>query len=253
MNTDTPCNPPADAVDRIPLTAVREVIRRQPHSVAVADDSEQHLSPSNPETAHHFFRTQMTSYADLQVLGFVPRRLNEERVRQAIGEDDRELFKALADGGSLASGGCGCADKEPGHRPARSKTTPLRASYNAVRSAHNPALARVMSDHLGTTIDWDTPAVAVVRKWATTVKNKPTIVGLLLEDITINRNATLTIAASTRAMLVHDIFIHRTGTLQQQGGYMRVWANSVTQFSFQITKDTLATIKATKAAWLMND
>lgn len=252
MNTDTPCTPSDDAVNQIPLTAVRDVIRRQLHSVVVADDSEQILSPSNPETADHFFRSQMTSYSDLQILGFVPRRLNEDRVRQAIAEDDRELFKALTDGGSLALCGCGSGDKELGHS-ARSRTTPLRASYNAVRSAHNPALARVMSEHLGTTIDWDTPAVGVVRKWATSIKNKPIIIGLLLEDITINRNATLTIAAVTRALLVHDIFIHRTGTLRQQGGYLRVWANSVNQFSYQLTSDKIAKIKATKAAWLMND
>jgi hypothetical protein len=108
---------------------------------------------------------------------------------------------------------------------------PIRTTYNGIRKRHNPALARLLSDHYGTQMSWDTPVPAIVRKWVIFLRLNPEIIITLLGDITIHRNATLAVAASSKSLMAWNIWIHTTGRLVAHGSYLKVWANSINRFT----------------------
>jgi hypothetical protein len=243
--------PPADLYPHLPVLAPREVLRRDAHRLEVPEGTEHMLCPGNREQQGRFFRTQIQSYADLQTLGFVPRRVSEDKMRQAVAEDDRAVFERVASCAPPPAP-CGCSGSKDGAAPSR--TTPLRQAYNTARKSHHPALARLLSDHRGTAVEWDAPLAATTRRWLVAAKSQVVIVGVLLQDIVIHRNAQLSVAAATKSLLAHDIFIHRTGRLVQQGGYMRIWANSIQRFNdIVVSAELIATVKRTSANWLVND
>jgi len=251
MNTDPNDGmPPPDAYQHLPVLAPREVLRRETHRLEVPEGSEQVLCPTNREQAGRFFRARIESYADLQTLGFVPRRLAEDKVRHAVAEDDRVVFERVSSCAQLPSP-CGCSGSD---HAAAGRTTPLRHAYNAERKRHHPALARLLSDHLGAAVEWDSPVAATTRRWLTAAKASTVIIGLLLQDIVIHRNAQLSVAAAAKSLFAHDIFIHRTGRLVQQGGYLRIWANSIHRFNdIVVSAELIAQVKRTSASWLLND
>lgn len=91
--------------------------------------------------------------------------------------------------GELPCAPCGCAGAD--NTPAASRTTPLRQADNATRKRHHPALARLLSDHLGTTAEWEAPPAETTRRWFAASKSRAEIVGLLLQDIFIHRTGRL--------------------------------------------------------------
>jgi hypothetical protein len=242
---------PVNPYPHLPVQTPHEVLRREAHRLEVPEGTEQLLCPGNREQAGRFFRTQIQSYADLQALGFVPRRLAEDKVRQAVADDDRAVFERVS---SCAPPPALCNCNGGDHAVPLGRTTPLRQAYNTARKSHHPALSRLLSDHLGTAVEWDAPLAATTRRWLTAIKARTVIVGVLLQDIVIHRNAQLSVAASAKSLMAHDIFIHRTGRLVQQGGYLRVWANSIRRFNdFVVSPELLAQVKRTSASWLLND
>lgn len=246
---------PAEPFPHLPLTPAREVLRRETHRLDVPDNSEQLLCPSNREHAGRFFRTQLQGYGDLQVLGLIPRRLSEEKLRQAVVDDDRTVFERVSALHTLAGGAspCGCVGSSHAS-DAASRASPLRLAYNAARKRHHPAVARLLSDHLGSEVDWDAPLAATTRRWFLSAKSRSVIVGVLLNDIVIHRNAQLSIAPAAKSLFAHDIFIHRTGRLVQQGGYLRIWANSIHRFNdIVVSAELIAAARRTSAGWLLND
>lgn len=244
--------PAADPYQHLPLLTAREALRRDVYSLEVPDGTEHMLCPGNREHGGRFFRTQIKAYSDLQTLGFIPRRLAEEKVRQAVAEDDRAVFDRVASCTPPPAASCGCGGGEGD--AAISRTTPLRRAYNSARNSYHPALARLLSDHLGTVVEWDSPLAATTRRWLFAAKLRVTVIGVLLKDIVIHRNAQLNIAAAAKSLYAHDIFIHRTGRLVQQGSYLGVWANSILRFNDKfVSAELISVAKRSSAAWLLND
>jgi hypothetical protein len=196
--------------------------------LVVPDDQEIVLSPDNPQFARSFARVQLKAYADLQLLGLVPRYLSEEKVRKAISADDAEVYQMAARTLSLATP-CDCS----GHAAsdaAAARANPLRSAYNRLRKHHHPALAAVLAYHYGTHVAWDEPVSSIVRNWTSALRVGSLVHVALIGDITINKNATLTVAAPAKSLLAWNIWIERTGRLVQQGSYLKVWANSINRF-----------------------
>ena len=215
------------ACAEVKLRTAKEVLGQASRRIEVPENVELMLSPAIPEFADSFSRVQLNSYADLQLLGFAPRKLAEEKIRNAITADDDEVYK-LASIIPHSFTSCECEDQGANvKRPPRNR---LRTAYNRIRKSHNPNLATLLSDHYSTRIDWDSPVAGITRKWIMYLLFNPIIIVSLFEDITINRNATLTVDASAKSLMAHNIWIHRTGTLNQQGGYLKIWANSINSF-----------------------
>lgn len=210
------------------LLAAKDALRSELRPIDVPENTEFLLSPSDPEYASSFARVRVRSYEDLQTLGFVPRRLAEEKVRQAIAADDREVYELASRMPRQSSGDCGCSESPT--YASTSRGSPIRTAYNSIRKRHNPTLSRVLADHYGSQITWDAAVTAIARKWTVAVKLNPEIILVLLGDITINKNATLAVAPNSKSLLAWNIWIHTTGRLVGQGSYLKIWANSVNRF-----------------------
>ncbi|HEV7376232.1 MAG TPA: hypothetical protein VGN95_16055 [Pyrinomonadaceae bacterium] len=76
---------------------------------------------------------------------------------------------------------------------------------------------------------WDSPVAGIVKQWTQYVDlaQRAAISIALLSDITINRGAILRVDQSTKALLVGTIWIHRTGRLVYDGGYIKIWARAI--------------------------
>ena len=207
--------------------SAREVLGLEPRPLVVPEDQEMVLSPDNPNFARSFARVQLKSYADLQLLGLVPRHLSEDKVRKAISADDAEVYQMATRALSLSTP-CDCS----GHA-ALTKRPLGRTRYarlTTVAQAHHPALAAVLADHYGTHVAWDEPVSSIVRNWTFALRVGSLVHIALLGDITINKNATLTVASPAKSLLAWNIWIERTGRLLQQGSYLKIWANSMNRF-----------------------
>jgi hypothetical protein len=233
---------------RCEVLPAAELLRREGRRIEVPENAEVLLSPSNPEFAPFFYQVPLRSYDDLQLLGFVPRRLSEERVRRAIAEDDDEAYRLAISAPLEAAADCECSGGANMSRAGR-----FRGAYNALRARHNPALARLLSEHYGARVEWDSPVAGIVRRWADALRPEYIAIIALLEDITINRNATLFVAPSAKSLLAHNIWIHRTGTLRQQGSYLRVWANSINHFSNVLVQFEVEALRRARPVWLASE
>lgn len=213
----------------VKLLTAKDALKLELRPIEVPENAEILLSPANPEYASGFARVRLKSYEDLKTLGFVPRKLAEEKVRQAMAADDAEVYDLAGKMLRQSSGECGCS-KGATHS-SMLRGSPIRGVYNSIRKRHNPALARVLADHYGTQMAWDTPVPAIVRKWVVAVRLNPEIIIALLGDITIHKNAKLTVAASLKSLMAWNIWIHTTGRLVGQGSYLKIWANSINRFT----------------------
>jgi hypothetical protein len=159
----------------------------------------------------------------------VPRRLPEDRVRQALAVDDAEAYEFAGRMLQQSRSECACANGAA--QMPSSRGSPLRTIYNRIRKTHNPALARVLSDHYNMPIAWDTAIPAIVRKWTLFLRYNPDVTVAALGDIIIHRNATLAVAATSKSLMAWNVWIHKTGRLVQQGSYLKLWANSISHFA----------------------
>jgi hypothetical protein len=228
MNTDTRDRDDEEARADAPVMSAREVLGLEPRPLVVPDDQEMVLSPDNPQFARSFARVHLKTYADLQLLGLVPRHLSEDKVRKAISADDAEVYQMATRALSLATP-CDCSGHAASDQAA-ARSNPLRSAYNRLRKHHHPALAAVMADHYGTHVAWDEPVSSIVRNWTSALRVGSLVHVALLGDITINKNATLTVASPAKSLLAWNIWIERTGRLVQQGSYLKIWANSMNRF-----------------------
>ena len=232
----------AEARARLKRLTPKDLARQTGRDLVVPEDSTLVLSPSSDEFSHAFARVTVTSFEDAQIMGFIPRKLSEEKVLRAIRDDDALAYK-MASRGLSSRGGCGC-----GHE-GESGVASLRGNYSAIRTRNNPALADLLSDGTGARIAWDSPIAASTRKWALMSRAAIDIITALFADITVNRNATLEVASSTRSLWAHDIWIHRSGKLVQKGSYLRIWANSMNSFAGVIDTGLVVELKKFGIPW----
>ena len=252
MNTETTDNKGRDEVcaDVRSLKA-KEALKLELRPIEVPEGAEVVLSPTDPEYASSFARVRIQSYEDLQTLGLVPRRLAEDKVRQALAADDSEVYELAGKLLQQPAGGCGCSDA--GTQGSMLRASPVRGIYNAIRKRHNPALARVVADHYGTQMTWDASVPVIVRKWTLAVSAKAQIVLAVIGNITINKNATLTVASSSKSLLAWNIWIHSTGKLKAQGSYLKVWANSVSRFPNFVSAADVDLAMKVAPVWSLTD
>jgi hypothetical protein len=225
------------------LTA-KEALRQDLRDLEVPAGATVMLSPYEREFADYFVRVPVKSFDDLQTIGLVPRGLAEDKVRRAIAADDEEAYKIAQTilANYSARGGCECGEKTAARAPLNN----LRQHYASTRKSFNPALARVVSEHLQTRVTWDSTVAGIVRNWtafadrgfsAATTLN-PSVLLAVSRDIIINRGATLQVEASTHSLLAGTIWIHQTGKLVHGGGYLKIWAAAISRYTNLITSVT---------------
>jgi len=247
MNISTDdCQTPKRVAELKPCSAT-EALRRDVVDLHVDDDDQLVLSPT--ERTHHpyFSRIRLEAFEDLQVLGLVPRGLRQEAVRSAIASDDEAVLRLAEERARRGEAAAPCRCSHPSARSG-SFSDDLRTSYQAIRRDYNPALARVLSNHYGTELKWDSNLAISVRGWASRFSKQALVTIALFRDIQIGRNARLEVEASSVELLARNIRIHRSGTLSHHGAYLRVWANSIESYLLEMSD----TVKAEKAIWAIN-
>jgi hypothetical protein len=212
-----------------------ELLRSIGEDVKVDDGQEFHLTVGQRGSSHHFARVNAGTIHDLQTLGLVPRGLAEEALKRAIGQDDQAAYQVARESllcTQASATPCGC---EAG---ANGSAEPRRMSFDRVyaqaRRNHHPALAALISDHQKARFRWDSIHVQSVWGWTDRlgkmVSLEPVLVALF-RDITIGRGARLVFDAQAAQMFARGIYIHRTGSLTHSGGYLRIWASSISSFN----------------------
>jgi hypothetical protein len=220
----------ADFADIAPCSTA-EALRRDLSSIELREGEEAALSPSQREHHKYFARVRMRGFDDLQALGLVPRRLKEQVVRDALSSDDRDALQLsrefIAKRGAPA-GSCGC---ESAHIRPTSIARELDATYRDIRKEHHPALARVLSERYETEFAWNSAFASSIYGWTRRIQAQEIIASIcVVADITIGRNATLTLDHTSTVLLAREIWIHRTGKLVHRGGFLRIWAKSLDSF-----------------------
>ena len=228
-----------------------EAVRRELHDVHVGDDEQLELSAT--DRAHHkyFARVKLGAFEDLQVLGLIPRGLRQDAIRTAILEDDKEAERLARERAPQQIEPHACDCNGHGARVA-SFSENLRATARSIRRDYNPSLARLLSSHYGTEFSWDSTLAISIRGWASRFARDSQVIVALLNDITIGPKARLQLDPKSTSLLARHIRIHRTGTLAHNGGYLRMWANSIETYLIewqevvtQLAAERSATIWAT--------
>jgi hypothetical protein len=209
----------------IPELTAREALSRTTRSIQIPDDETVVLSPASPEFGQAFVRVQATTFDDLQLLGLVPRGIAEEPLKRAIAADDDTAATVVRQAPPRDTE-CACHGGDAqATRVAYGRD--LRLAYGRVRKSYHPALASLLSDHLGTRVTWDSPTAAIVRKNVTGALRQTPHMIALFEDITIGKNATLAVDPTLKTLYAGTIWIHRSGRLRQQGSYVKIWASAI--------------------------
>jgi hypothetical protein len=236
----------------VPITP-EEALRRDVSDLVVQEDEEVILTPSRRESAKHFARVRLRRFEDLQALGLVPRHIEEQAVRTAIAADDDEALRIARDiivRRPMDAGACHC------HSQASEEAAPARFDqdlknlYVRVRRAHHPALAKQLSAHFGTRFAFDSPFAGTVHHWTRRLEVRAVVELSMFQDITIGRGGKLVLSDDTTVLLARSIRIHRSGQLIHRGGFLRIWATSITSFLIEL-KD-IVELDPEAVLWRMN-
>jgi hypothetical protein len=224
------CPPGEDSGDspELKVVSAKEALRQNLRALEVPAGADVLFSPYEREFAGYFARVEVKNFDDLKTLGFVPRGLVEDKVRCVVVVSNRAAYKVahtMLSNDPVRGHGCDCQQPQTAKAP----RSDLRQRYESARKRFNPALSRLLSEHLQARVDWDSPVAGIVKRWTQYVDlaQRAAISIALLSDITINRGAILRVDQSTKALLVGTIWIHRTGRLVYDGGYIKIWARAI--------------------------
>jgi hypothetical protein len=199
---EKPSRDPADAK----MISPRKTLTRDLKPLAVPARADVLFSPDEREYEDYFARVSVSTFDDLKTLGFVPSGIAEEKVRRVAASDDEETYRLAHTRVANAAGQSHDCDCQTSAR--NGSGGGLRQQYDGLRKANNPALARVLSDHLQAKVEWDSPIAGIVREWVRyTEVAKSSAIGIaLMNDITIDRGAILRVDQSSKSALRgHDL------------------------------------------------
>jgi hypothetical protein len=241
--------------DSVDVYSASEALRRKTVSIVLEENGEATLSPESEKYSRSFARVRLESFADLQTLGLVPRKIQEQTLRRAIQADDAAAYELVTrHANAHEDQGCGCSGAvEQAKRPpsAWRSAQGMRQKYTQLRRFNHPALARTLSEHYRAEMAWDDPIAALVHRWVEKfdrgVYATNFVAIALLNDITIHRGATLSLDSDMTALYANDVRIHRAARLVQRASYMKIWAASVR--SFLLSVDDVAVIASKTVPW----
>jgi hypothetical protein len=219
---------------------IRKLFESPRRDLVVPEDQEWHVDQRDERFSGMLHRVRVCTYEDLQTLHFIPVRLRETDVREAMAHDDGEALAAarshLQTGSMVCSCGMGAGVAHASGPVAYRRS--LRTTYNAIRKFYNPALARVYSEAMGTKEAWDSLAVAIVAGWVKKVPPSltlasapppPKLIHPLLvmfgKEIEINKNATL-YTGPVNYLNAIALKIHVGGKMKIQSSGIKIWCKS---------------------------
>lgn len=200
-----------------------EALKGASISIEVPNGAVDTFGPFERKYAEGFRIAKISSFKDLQMLGFVHADVREEHVVQAIRADERTYRDLLVR-----------ARQSPIRRAGESQEA--RCTCGSPHNEENVLPRRHVQNHLidvlqplvGDTLTSIHPLVIHTyhnaKNWLT--RPAPVLVGIfLLEDITIGDHAVLTATPSVRGLYARNITIGKEGRLCFTGGSVKVRCN----------------------------
>ncbi len=218
-----------EGCENIEPDEIATFLKRDRQDIDVEEDESFRLSPDNKRCNGVFATVRPRKFEHLQALGFVPAGLAETKVREAMRADDDAVLTMAMRTPHSGSAGCDCDSHSAGVTTPM-QGSPIRQAYDRIRKTYNPALGTVLSSHNNARVAWDSPVAIATRKWVDVLVHSPVIVIAAVLDITIARNATMTVETSVKSLLAYNIWIHSTGSFVHRGGYLKIWANRLDRY-----------------------
>jgi hypothetical protein len=165
-----------------------------------------------------FETVTIRGFTDLQALGFAPAQLTEDRVRQAIFHDELEALRS-------APQPCGCGGDHPVGESAPTLAGPTRAD---TRPRWHPHLARLFEEQAGVRQAPDALPLRVLAGAMATIALGELVMQLVLvRDIVVHTNATLTIPSGVSLLRVRDVKLYVGAKLILPPPYVKVVGRSI--------------------------
>lgn len=241
-------------MNEIKLCSAYEALNQETRNIEVPENKTLTLSPANRELAGAFSRVPLESFKDLQLLGFIPSGLDEEKIRNAISNDDDENYRIALTTPNWNTRKCSCE----GHGTEDSKSVgqDFHFTYTNIRERYHPALANLLSEFYRTRISADSPLASNIKKfitkWDRLRYENNIAISTIFKDIVINRGATLIIPPINTSLLAHNIWFHQTANMIHQGGYLKIWASAIHTFKILRAEDFEAW-SSEKPSWLIRN
>lgn len=184
----------------------------------------------------HTFAVAISSFRDLQLLGYVPRALAQKEVYKSIQSDDQRA-SAISDQ-QLERGArpCECAGNEKATVKFGTERPDQR--WRSIRSQSQHNLAQLLCAHYKIPFQPNHLIAGNVWNWVTRLEHKKRIIlpAFVLKDIVIGPLSTFRLNdAVQQIVLARNIYIHSTGKFITGSGYTRIWANSVQKTGYLFT------------------
>ncbi|MCR6850374.1 hypothetical protein [Bacillus sp. IBL03825] len=241
-------------INEIKLCSAYEALRRETRDIEVPENKTLILSPANREFASAFSRVSLESFRDLQLLGFIPHKLEEERIRNAIAKDDDEIYRIAITTPNWNTRKCSCV----GHVTENPKSVEqdFHSTYNNIRERYHPTLANLLSEFYRIRISADSPLASnikkVITKWDRLRSENNIAISTIFKDIVINRGGTLIIPPINTSLLAHNIWFHQTANMIHQGSYLKIWASAIHTFR-NLSVEDLEAWRREKPSWLIKN
>lgn len=205
--------------------SVQDALKAPREDLTVEEGMEVRLEPENQGLVRGRHVVEVRTFEDLQGLSLVPERLSERDVSEAIKLDDEEARTVARE--QLARNHAACVHAPMVEAPPKlAYRSELNRVYTGVRKSYNPHLAEVMSGVATTPYAFHDLHVAVTRGWYTAVTLNAAMlkayVVWLFKDVTIGKNATLTLGAKEKVLHCGDLRIHVGGKLLISGSGVKV-------------------------------
>lgn len=223
---------PQASVPATKRASVVEALKQQRKDLVVKASGKIEIGPEG-EYAGYFRQVRLTSFKDLQRMSLIPEGLDEKKTLDALARDNDAAFEVVQRMPSSGKARCDCAGG--GDHSAASTTqkhsagTMLRAQYGDLRATFNPHLARALADVYRRDVQWDYAIASHVYRWVDRLiaMTEFDIGTIMIRDITVQKNSTLNIAASTQLVWANNIRIHTGGKIKTSGSYMKIKCASI--------------------------
>lgn len=195
---------------------VKEFLQKKSKDIAVPKSIEMSIDPAVKEFSDICHQVSIESFNHLQDLGIIHSKLDEQKVRQALIEDDdkclqtaQRLFENRMDDPRFNQ------KRAPNLIKRRSG---LRLIYEGLRKTHNFSLAVLLSESYSRKVEWDSIIPMHVRGWMARLDNswiKPLFVDIgKTNDIEVNNDSILNLYPQQKMLHARHIRIHRGGKIK---------------------------------------
>jgi hypothetical protein len=189
-------------------------------SIVVPDGESLTVGPFEPRYFEAFRLAEVSTFEDLQRLGFVAQEIAEQEARATVFADDRAYRELTVQSelGASTHERCSCIGED---------AVPYRRLTRRMVQTHLiDVLQSLSSNFLDAKNSFVIHTYHHLRSWFS--KPARVLVGIhVLEDITIGPHATLTMTPTGRGLYVNDITIGSFGTLRFTSGAVHVRCNTL--------------------------